>query len=275
MLTRSLVVAMGPLMLFGGGGCYVTPEIIPQPVIGFSAGPVSTSVPVPMSSAGPPPGGLIEAGCSYNGTQLQGPIGGVFQVACPPGCQSGGLWGSDVYTADSGICMAGIHAGAISPAGGVVTVRLEPGRPAYRGSIRNSLTSGDYGSYGKSYIFLGPQGQPFQAPVASGPAPMAAQPIEAGCSFNATQIRDAPGTAHLVSCPPNCARNGGLWGTDTYTGDSGICRAAIHAGLLGNQGGMVVVILDVGRPAFRGSTRNGEQSSDYGNYGSSFHLQAP
>jgi hypothetical protein len=173
--------------------------------------------------------------------------------------------------------VAAIHAGATSAAGGVVNVRLEPGRPAYRGSMRNGINSYDYGTYAKSYTFLGPQGQPLQASmsVPAGAAPQAAQPIEAGCSFNATQIQDAPGTAHLVACPPNCARSGGLWGTDTYTGDSGICRAAIHAGLLGNQGGMVVVILDVGRPAFRGSTRNGEQSSDYGSYGSSFHLQAP
>jgi len=80
---------------------------------------------------------------------------------------------------------------------------------------------------------------------------------------------------HLVSCPANCAAAGGLWGTDVYTGDSGICRAAIHAGLLSNAGGFVVVGLEPGRPAYRGSVRNQITSSDYGNYGSSFHLQRP
>src|SRR5262245_57681654 len=97
----------------------------PPPQGGF--GPVAQGAPPPAGAmaAGSP----IEAGCSYNGTQLPGDVGGVFQVACPPGCEAqGGLWGSDVYTADSGICRAGIHAGLISPGGGVVAFRLEPGR---------------------------------------------------------------------------------------------------------------------------------------------------
>ena len=258
-------------------GCYVDP-ILPQPV--YQPAPVVQSAPPPMQS-GPPQmqGGPIEAGCSYSGADLRGEVGMTFQVACPPNCMNaGGLWGTDVYTADSKICHAAIHMGAISPAGGVVTVRLEPGRPAYRGSVRNNVSSSDYGSYGKSYTFLAPQGmpQPQAAPVASGgppPGAYAPQAIEAGCSFSANDIHDAPGTSHLVSCPPNCAGQGGLWGSDPYTGDSKICRAAIHAGLISNGGGRVVVVLDVGRPAYRGSVRNGENASDYGNYGSSFRLQ--
>jgi hypothetical protein len=78
-----------------------------------------------------------------------------------------------------------------------------------------------------------------------------------------------------VSCPPGCAATGGLWGTDRYTGDSSICKAAIHAGIITNQGGYVVVILDGPQPAFRGSSRNQVQSFDYGNYSSSFTLQRP
>jgi len=246
-------------------GCYVAPAldplVTPQPVVQLAGAPVSA------------PGGPIEAGCSFNATQLQGDIGGTFQVSCPPGCeQTGGLWGTDVYTADSGICRAGIHAGAIAPTGGVVAVQLQPGRPAYRGSARYNIQSSDYGNYGRSFQVLLPQGQPV---VAAQPQPVAPQVIEAGCSFNATQIRDAAGSAHVVSCPPGCANQGGLWGTDVYTGDSGICRAAIHSGLISPNGGSVVVVLEVGRPAYRGTTRNGIQSSDYGNYGSSFRLQRP
>jgi hypothetical protein len=30
-------------------------------------------------------------------------------------------------------------------------VILEPGRPAYRGTLRNGIQSSDYGAYGKSY----------------------------------------------------------------------------------------------------------------------------
>ena len=231
--------------------------------------------PPPMMQAQPPQyqSGPIEAGCSYNATQLPGQAGAIFQVMCPPGCQNtGSTWGTDVYTADSAICRTGIHAGALSPNGGVVTVRLDVGRPAYRGSMRNGISSSDYGQYGTSYEVLLPPGQAQAGPP---PAAMPPQAIEAGCSFNSTQIHDGIGTAHLVSCPVNCAGQGGLWGTDVYTGDTAICRAAIHAGLLSNGGGMVVVVLDPGRPAYRGTVRNNERSSDYGSYGSSFHLQRP
>jgi hypothetical protein len=256
------------------------PLLQPQPVVQMG------TAPVPVQS------GPMEVGCSYNATQFQGGgVGSVFQVACPPGCeQSGGLWGTDVYTGDSGICRAGIHAGVIPPTGGVVTVQVQPGRPAYRGSARYGIESNDYAQYGSSFQVFLPQGQPAAAPqqqavvqpasvppqpVAAQPVAMSPQVIEAGCSFNATQIRDAIGTAHMVSCPPGCAAHGGLWGTDVYTGDSGICHAAIHAGLISPNGGPVVVILEQGRPAYRGSVRYGIQSHDYGNYRMSFRLQRP
>jgi len=278
-----------------------------------SAPPMYPQGQYPQGQAGPGmmSGGPIEAGCSYNGTQLPGDVGATFQVACPPGCEAtGGLWGTDVYTADSGICRAGIHAGVISPAGGLMTVQLESGRPAYRGSMRNGISSSDYGNYGKSYVVIaggapppppaGPPGYaPYQPPQAAPPAGYAPPPpppaygqpqgyppapgyggagpqvIEAGCSYNAGQIQDQLGTRHVVACPAGCASTGGLWGTDLYTADSGICRAAIHAGLIGPNGGTVAVILEPGRPAYRGSTRNGIQSADYGAYGKSYRLERP
>jgi hypothetical protein len=272
------------LALLSSSACFVEPTAPPS-----AMGPPPQGGFGPVAGGPQQGGGVIEAGCSYNGTQLPGDVGAEFQVACPAGCEaSGGLWGTDVYTADSGICRAAIHAGLISPAGGVVAIRLEPGRPAYRGSTRNGVQSSDYGTYGKSYV-LGPGGgqqaaapPPAQvpppgygqaAPAAYVPPP--AQAIEAGCSFNAGQIRGEIGTSALVNCPPGCSNSGGLWGTDAYTADSGICRAAIHAGLITDAGGNVVVTLDPGRPAYRGSVRNGTRSSDYGSYAKSFHLQRP
>jgi hypothetical protein len=212
---------------------------------------------------------LIEAGCSFSAAQIQGDIGSVHQVSCPANCgDGGGLWGSDLYTADSSICKAAIHAGAIAATGGVVSVRIDPGRPAYRGSSRNGVQSSDYGSYPKSFAVLLAEGQ---APVAQ-----PSQLVEAGCSFNGTQLQGEPGAMHTIACPPGCAAQGGLWGTDVYTADSAVCRAAIHAGLASEQaGGQFSVILEPGRPAYRGSSRNGVQSSDYGNYGKSYRLAPP
>jgi hypothetical protein len=269
----------------------IIPVAGPQPVYGPPPGVYAP----PTTTAGGPAGGPIEAGCSYTGAQLPGDVGGQFQIACPPGCESaGGLWGSDVYTADSAICRAGIHAGVITPAGGIMSVQLEPGRPAYRGSMRNGVASNDYGAYHKSYVVIAggappappgyPPGQPGYPPAQPGyppgpygypPASPAAPVIEAGCSFNAAQIQDGLGSMHLVACPPGCGDGGGLWGTDVYTADSAICKAAIHAGLVTGAGGTVAVILEPGRPAYRGSLRNAVQSSDYGGYTKSFRLQRP
>ena len=226
----------------------------------------------------PPPGGgapagggqTIEAGCSDNGTQLTGDVGAEFQVSCPANCEAqGGLWGSDVYTLDSAVCRAGIHAGAITSAGGVVVVRIEPGRPAYRGSARNGIASGDYGQYGKSFAVVNAQAAP---PATAGGG---SQVIEAGCSYNATQIVGDVGTRVVVACPANCPTSG-IWGTDVYTLDSNVCQAAVHTGLIQvAAGGQVAVIIEAGRPAYRGSERNGVKTGDYGQYNKSYHLERP
>jgi len=78
-----------------------------------------------------------------------------------------------------------------------------------------------------------------------------------------------------VNCPSGCASQGGLWGSGTYTLDSAVCRAAIHSGVISEQGGNVAVMIDPGRPAYRGSTNNGIQSGDYGKYGKSFRVARP
>jgi len=112
-------------------------------------------------------------------------------------------------------------------------------------------------------------GQPAGSGMAAGGA------IEVGCSYNGTQIRGEVGTTVLVNCPAGCGNTAGLWGTDVYTADSGICRAAIHAGVIGEGGGNVFVTLEPGRPAYRGTVRNGQRSGDYGQYPKSYHLQRP
>ena len=105
------------------------------------------------------------------------------------------------------------------------------------------------------------------------PPVSAVEIIEASCSFiaNRTEASVGVGSSHVVSCPAGCD-SGSIWGTEVYTGDSRICRAAQHAGHIDAQGGLVGVVLEKGRPAYRGSHRHGIQSSDYGKYGSSFRF---
>jgi hypothetical protein len=222
----------------------------------------------PVNVLGPPAvngGGTVQVGCTFNGRQLLGAPGSTFQIGCPPGCvDRAAVSGTDVYTIDSGLCVAGIHAGAISKDGGTFAVRLDEGQIAYRGSLRNGVLSTNDGSSRDGSFTVAALGHP---PAA------APEAIQATCSFDRTQIKDAYGTAHLVSCPPGCAQARALWGTNVYSGDSSICKAAIHAGILSDAGGEVVVVLAGWQPAFQGGARNQVRSGDYGPYPSSFLLQ--
>jgi hypothetical protein len=68
---------------------------------------------------------------------------------CPAGGKLGGpVWGTDTYTKDSTICVAAVHAGAITAEkGGPVTVTRVPGLRDYPGTVRFGITSTRYGSY--------------------------------------------------------------------------------------------------------------------------------
>ena len=76
----------------------------------------------------------------------------------------------------------------------------------------------------------------------------------------------------VCTCSAEAAGRGSVWGMDIYTADSSICRAALHAGVLPRQGGVITVIPEAGRNAYPGVTRNGVSSSNYGGYRSSFRF---
>ncbi|MEO7734854.1 MAG: LCCL domain-containing protein, partial [Kofleriaceae bacterium] len=180
-----------------------------------------------------------------------------------------GVYGTDVYSNDTPVCAAARHAGVMSARGGDVTVVVETGRPAYRGSERNGVASRDWGAYRGSFRFQGPLVVPPEPAAVHAPAV-----VDAGCSFEGTQIHGEPGSLHRVSCPSGCKADHDVWGTDTYSGHSRVCLAAIHAGLSNDDGGgEFTLILGSARPAFRGSKRNGVQSGDWGDYRVSFQLQ--
>jgi hypothetical protein len=57
-----------------------------------------------------------------------------------------------------------------------------------------------------------------------------------------------------------------IYGTDVYTADSYTCLAAMHAGVIGEEGGPVTIHVGGGCKLFTGSERNGVTSRDYGKY---------
>ena len=53
-----------------------------------------------------------------------------------------------------------------------------------------------------------------------------------------------------------------IWGTNTYTVNSGICSTAVHAGMISTAGGTVSLELREGREFYTGSNKNDVESED-------------
>ena len=68
------------------------------------------------------------------------------------GAIDGSVWGTDVYTGDSVLAAAAVHAGVVKP-GETAVVRITVMSPLalYHGSVRNGVTSHDYGRFGSAY----------------------------------------------------------------------------------------------------------------------------
>jgi hypothetical protein len=198
-----------------------------------------------------------------NATSLKGTEGQTFTLACSPGGTAHSVWGSDVYTADSSICTAGVHSGLISyQQGGTVTIEMRPARPIYGSSERNGVTTSPYGFYQRSFVFKTPNTESVvreadeQTPVL--------------WTTSATMVGGDSGKTYKFKCPAN-GRESTVWGTDIYTIDSSICNAAVHAGKFAlESGGSVTIQLRPGESAYKGSTRNGIKTNNYGAYGRSF-----
>jgi LCCL domain len=68
------------------------------------------------------------------------------------GAVDGGLWGTDVYTADSQLAVAAVHAGVVNVGeSAVVRVTVMPPLAQYQGSVRHGVTSHDFGRFGTAY----------------------------------------------------------------------------------------------------------------------------
>ena len=67
--------------------------------------------------------------------------------------------------------------------------------------------------------------------------------------------------------------NGPVWGSGVYAGESSICAAARHAGVIGEEGGAVRIIPLAGMANYQGSYRNGITSQDKGSSQRSFRVE--
>jgi len=170
-------------------------------------------------------------------------------VQCPPGERLQGAWGTDVYTDDSSICTAAVHAGLISlQDGGRVTIEMRPDVGQYVGSARNGVRTGDWMEpWTGAYVFVRDHS--------------AIEPAIAATSV--MQADSWPGQAGRVLsffCAPQFELHT-VYGTDVYTDDSYICSAAVHRGLITQKsGGLVTIQLLAGHQSFAASTNHGVTS---------------
>lgn len=92
----------------------------------------------------PDPGNLTEFGAAEFGRGL------LFEVV---GRTDGSVWGTDIYTADSRLCAAAVHAGAVRAGErSLVRVTFDDGiGREYVGSTRHGVTTFDYANYPVSF----------------------------------------------------------------------------------------------------------------------------
>ncbi|XP_077985120.1 uncharacterized protein LOC144439760 [Glandiceps talaboti] len=194
---------------------------------------------------------VMEANCEYKATDVCDSSSATpCSVRCPAGCASASrtVWGTDYYGGDSSLCKAAIHYGAITDDGGVVQVYFRDGNKRYTAATRNGVTSLSYGEMTLTFWF--------DSDVS-----------EAECEDKSTDVcESSSATACGVRCPAGCASaSRTVWGTNYYTGDSSLCKAAVHYGSITDEdGGVVYVYFRGGDGKYTPSTRNGISSIIYG-----------
>ena len=105
------------------------------------------------SSSDPPNASGIE--WSDHAEDLTGTTGQRFTFTCPADGVFYVVWGTDLYSDDSSICTAAVHAGRITrSAGGIVTIELRPGAVSYTGSTRNGVTTRDWDEWPRSFVIF-------------------------------------------------------------------------------------------------------------------------
>ncbi len=113
---------------------------------------------LPGRSLLPAGGGTVgQGGSGWNADarHLRGRNGQRFSYGCPAGGGARTVWGSDLYTDDSSVCTAAVHAGRITLAsGGTVTIEIRPGQSSYSASTRNGITTRSYGSWPGSFVIV-------------------------------------------------------------------------------------------------------------------------
>ncbi len=95
--------------------------------------------------------GLLAGDAPANMLDLCDPVGATYYFRVT-GEAAGPLWGTDVYTGDSALSVAAVHAGLVKVGeSAVLKVIVEKPLARYAGSTRNGVTSHDFGPFATAY----------------------------------------------------------------------------------------------------------------------------
>ena len=209
-----------------------------------------------IAGAAPDPGNLV----SLRG---QNDKAFYFEVT---GAQKGAVWGTDVYTDDSSLAVAAVHAGVLKVGQkAVVKVTILPGEQKYRGSTRNGITTTDFGAFEGS----------FKVEAVKGRSPRGAAPKPRVMADPGTLVafRGQNGKSFLFEITGQ--NTGTVWGTGVYTDDSSLATAAVHAGIVKvGQKAVVKVTILPGEQQYTGSDRNGITSNNWDDWLGSYRIEA-
>ncbi len=186
-------------------------------------------------------------------------IGKRFTANCPPTNvkeEAKDVGKNAIFPSTYSICMAGLQTGQIDKKGGTVTVQLNPGGEVHAGSAgkgaaaaRTLVVLSDSSTEANDRIY--------REHIAR---------IQWDTNFTKTGVayKQLIGQRFTFACPaaPSDLRKSHVVGTDLYAFKSKICIAAVHAGAITTDGGLVTVQMNPPRKKLMGSVRNGIETKD-------------
>jgi hypothetical protein len=101
------------------------------------------------------------------------------------------------------------------------------------------------------------------------------EPIDPSWTADAVGYRGQDGETYAFECSPDGVY-GPIGGTDTYTDDTSICTAGVHAGVITREdGGTVTIIIRPGQASYAGTVRNDVRSDAYLDWEGSYEVVLP
>ncbi|MEB3212810.1 MAG: LCCL domain-containing protein, partial [Leptolyngbyaceae bacterium] len=215
-------------------------------VIGYPTRAIALDLlpPPPSEVSSPAPTTNIQTiSWAFTANRFRDRVGDDITLFCPAEGVANRVWGSDVYSDQSSICTAAVHAGLLTfEVGGAIAIRILPGQESYAGTTQNDLTSSSFGQWPGSFTFvtlrdavagvLSLQGTP-------------GIPIQIGTwQSTAEAFSNQPNQLFALYCPAFGAV-ADVWGSDIYRDASSICTAAVHAGRITTQSGGTVAFTTV------------------------------